>query len=133
MFGLVCSCTIVCTLGSFVLDCMSVSCSDKMQNKACILDTIDSWAWGCRRVLNTDNLSMAGMTDSTQMLMALDCKMVRVGTGTGFGSKMEVCIGFENKVTALSCKSLLDCMPVLSSDKMLNKVYILENCRAFFG
>ena len=48
---------------------------------------------------------MAGMTDSTQMLMALGCKMVRVGTGTGFGSKMEVCIGFENKMTASSCKT----------------------------
>ena len=104
-FGLVCSCTIVCTLGSFVLGSMSVSCSDKMLNKACNLDTIDSWAWGCRKVLNTDNLSMAGMTDSTQMLMALGCKMVRVGTGTGFGSKMEVCICFENKMTALSCKT----------------------------
>ena len=41
-FGLVYSCTIVCTLGSFVLGSMSVSCSDKMLDKACIFDTIDS-------------------------------------------------------------------------------------------
>ena len=44
---------------------------------------------------------MAGMTDSTQTLMALGCKMVWIGTGTDFGNKMEICIGFDNKLTAL--------------------------------
>ena len=41
-FGLVCSCTIVCKLGSFVLGCKLVSYSDKMLDKAYIFDTVDS-------------------------------------------------------------------------------------------
>ena len=54
MFGLVCSCTIVCTLVSFVLGCKLVSCSDKMFEMAYIFDTVDSREEGCRKVLDTD-------------------------------------------------------------------------------